>query len=157
MKVIRGSVIQSAADVFAASTIETGLGVTDQKTLWKLIGLEVEWYNGINLVAKPNWMGGACLTRDSAKTAFLDSEVISKVTWAAHAGVAPAAVQGLPFDTTKRDIFVDQPLVANSKIYIVAISATTALVNQFRYKLYIEEMKVTELEFLKAQTGYCLC
>jgi len=157
IKVIKGFVTQTGNDVLTIGTIDTGLGITDQRTLWNLVGMDLEWVNGLSLTAKPAWSAKGILTRDSAKVSFQDDEFLCQIDWAAHAGLAPAAVQALRFEHIKRHVFIEENLVANSKLYVVAASSLTALANQLRYRVFVEERKVTELEFLKAQTGYCVC
>jgi len=157
-KIIKGSVTQSAVDTATFGEIATGLGVVDQKTLWRLIGLDIEWSNGSSLVAKPNYSVVGVLTRDLAKSSFLDDEVIARGLWSAHGGVGSITpAQAYEFDQVRRDVMLTEVLVANTKIFFGAISQGSGLANTMRYRLYVEEMKVSELEFLKAQTGYCVC
>jgi len=157
IKSISGSVVQGSNDGAVIYQIDTGLGVLDQKTLWRIVGFEAEWVNATAITAKAAWIVKAILTRDSAKLVFTDNEFMGQIAWAANAGVAPTAVQALPLEPIKRNLLVDDQLMANSKFYLVLATSFTAVANNLRFKVYYEEMKVTELEFLKAQTGYCVC
>jgi hypothetical protein len=157
IKKVTGEVLQTGVDVLTTLTIPTNLGVIDQKTLWQLEAVSVEWANGLSVTAKPNWFASLIICRDPTKYNFLDEGVIAKISWAANAGLSPTAVQALPFESIKQDVLIEEPWVANSNLYAVALSQTSGLANRMRFKIFYKEVKVTELEFLKAQTGYCVC
>jgi len=157
MKVLKGTAVQQAVNTEKEIAIETGLGVVDQKTLWELVAIDVQWDTSMNQAAQASFAIIGTLTRATGKSAFLDDEVISTVNWTIAAGAAPVAVQGLFLPLVQRDIFVDKPLVANSKLFFIVESVRATVPVSLSYKLYYNENKVSELEFLKAQTGYCVC
>jgi hypothetical protein len=157
MLAVKGKVEQPAADGPITFDIETKLGVVDQKTLWELVGLEVQWDSSFTLSPVVNYVMTVVITRKPDKTDFLDGEVIGSISWSGNQGNATATNGAIPVEMIKRYDFIDRPQVANSHIFIVLQSGNTKLKNIAKFKLYYEEKKVSELEFIKAQSGYCVC
>ena len=155
IKIYKGSVVQTVLDTNVVATIDTGLGVTDQKTLWTLKAIDLEW--ATNMAAKQYFRVIASLTRDPAKFAFLDDSVIAREAWSAVAGPATPTGNAIVLPLQKRLILLDEPQVANSKVYMYLETVNTGQINRVNFRLYYEETKVSEIDFLKAQTGYCVC
>jgi hypothetical protein len=155
--IVKGRVSQQVSGQNQVVEIDTGLGVNDQKTLWELKTFEALWESGHGKIkgTEPWYLVQATLTRKPDKTEYLDSEVLSQLRWTAHGGSGVAGVL-VPFESLKRDDFTNSPWVANSKIYVVLL-AFVAETQELEYKLTYEEKKVSEVEFLKAQSGFCVC
>lgn len=145
---------QDVADTDKVITIDTGLGVKDQKTVWELVAIDVHWANA-EFIQQKNHKVSGILTRKIDKLSFLDGEVIGAVRWGVYnGGNSGGAVQ---LESVIRHEFIERPWVANSHIYFGVVTVNTILKNQLEARLYYEEKKVSELEFIKAQSGYCVC
>jgi hypothetical protein len=154
--IVKGQLVQPGVSQDAVFEIDTGLGVLDQKTLWEIIAFEALWKSVGSVSGTEQWyMVQAALTRKPEKIDYLDSEVISAIRWTANGG-SGAAGDLIPFESLKRDLLIDKPWVANSKIYVV-LTGWVANVQTIQFKIAYEEKKVSEVEFLKAQSGYCIC
>jgi len=155
--IVRGSIVQGVVDEIVELVIPTELGVVDQKTIWILKELQVQWAGMENIQsrASQNLYGVITLSRRTQKHHFLDGELLAMIDWTCLQASANGG--GMTYvDALKRYIFPDQPGVANSSLFIRC--ATNSLAQStFNYRLFYELAKVSELDFIKMQSGYCVC
>lgn len=150
--ILKGKLKQGAVNAVVNNAVETGLGKIDQKTLWELVKFETYWNSaaqaGAGYTATCDMQ--ITITRKADKFDFLDGEVIAQQRYVVD---KPGGGQ---IQATGETDLIELPWVANSHIYFV-LQAAAAAVQEVSYKLYYREKKVTELEFIKAQSGYCVC
>lgn len=162
MKWINGVIQQSAADTSAVLEISTSLGVIDQRTVWEILGCQILW-DGIGGIAAEGgsyWLTwNLCATSDGAN--FGDPHEIMREMYQYYALAASDAAQDVKTVLDIRPIreteLIAPFLFAGSKLFMNLYSGGTGISNKVRFKLFYEEKKVTELEFLKIQAGYCVC
>jgi len=158
-EIIRVNLTQSVADANEFVAIDTGLGVADQKTIWSVVGFDVEWENCNEFVAGDNKLlvlkAGLTMKRD--KLGFLNPELIQLARWTGLQAGAPNGGNIVMIDSVQRIELLAPYKVANSTVYFGVHSFLTGLKNSLNLRLYYDIEKVSELDFLKIQSGYCVC
>lgn len=162
MKWIGGVLTQSAADTRTQIEIPTSLGVVDQRTIWEIYALDIYWtaVGGMNNVNNA-FSVGLVLSAVSTDTNYGDPGEI--IRWArnritASGGASPTASKtGETVDPISREELIIPYPYANTKLYLTLSSTATSAAQQIRYKLFYEEKKVSEVEFFKLQSGFCVC
>jgi len=161
MKWIHGKVKQTANDTQTRVAIPTNLGVVDMRTVWELMAIEAYWTNYAAVSTIGVYSAEFILSAIDENTVFGDTAEIKRIPWGVQvkaAGATPVVQQTIfPFDFLKESELYTPFQFANANLYAGAKSTATGIMVEFDFKLYYEEKKVSELDFLKIQSGYCIC
>jgi hypothetical protein len=155
VKALRTTFSQAALNVSEQFHIDTGLGVTDQKTVWSLKGMKVRWRSigADNQNSAGMWLN---LSRKDGQMVadWNDPAFIDVVSWWWY---GTSATELRDVSAVREVIFDEEFLIANSKLSVMLETTSLDAKAVVDFRLYYEEVKVSEVEFLKLQAGYCLC
>lgn len=151
---VAGLILQDSADQKKTYTINTNLGILDQKTVWRLKGMHTYFQTSQSAAASAAWFIGVSLARKADKdlSSWSDESIIDTSVMFRH-----GAAGGTIFNPEMRMELVQDVLVANSQLFLTLQSGQTGIANAVQFRLFYEETKVSELEFLRAQAPYCVC
>lgn len=162
MKWLGQRITQTAVDAATTVKLATSLGQIDQRTIWEIIGIEAVWVS-FGVIPATAFVGelNLLLKAVDVVTNFYSQEEIARINFAWNSksgGATPTNGRNAENVNIIREKELFMPFqFANSEIVVSLQSTNTGVANTMDFRIYYEEKKVTELEFLKVQAGYCSC
>jgi len=149
MGIKRIKVTQGGADTFTATAIDTNL-TSDGKIGWLITKVKAFWENGYSAAAADQTIS-AILASQATVTTPVDTEELARVNWAVAntAGVAVA----YPVELQKEIMAAPDRVTVQPTLYAQVSSATTGLTNVMYFEIEYDEVKLSEVEFLRLLVG----
>jgi len=149
MPIIRTKVTQTGADTFTAVAIDTNLS-SEGKVGWVIKSLKAFWENGYTAAASDQTISGIIASQATVTTPS-DPEELVRVNYAVAntGGVAVA----YPLELQKKVDAAEDRVTVQPTLYAQLSSVTTGLTNVMYLELEYEEVRMTELEFLRLLIG----
>jgi len=154
------TVTQTAIDTLTNVTVETGLGITDTTTVWK-INLALVRFAEMDLYpAFVNWEVSASIRQTASDLTIEDRALVAKggykIVSSAGAGTAQPS-NGLVLDKiVQMKIFPDD-LIAGSQIFLSLNSIDTGIINSAVFRFDYDLVKVSALEYQRLLNQACVC
>jgi len=149
MPILRQKVTQTGADTFTVAAIDTNLS-SEGKVGWAIKSLKAFWENGYTAAAADQTIS-AIIASQATVTTPSDPEELARVNYAiANTGGVAVAY---PIDLQKKIDAAEDRVTVQPILYAQVSSVTTGLTNVMYFELEYEEVRMSELEFLRLLIG----
>lgn len=150
MAILRGTLIQSAANTFTQDTIDTNLS-TDLKSGWEITGFRC-WASTLYTEATTaDYTLAAVLSTQATTVTTLDeSEEIARIQWANNFTTASVAY---PVEPIKMAEMLETRLTVQPQIYFGIDSTGLTAAARIYYEFSYNIVKLTEIEVMRLLVG----
>ena len=147
--VLKKLVTQSANDTFTQAAIPTYIEANG-KSGWQINAIEAYWVDGIS-VAAGDWKLNAIVSVQDSVTTFADDEEIGRLSWGMQntAGVAVA----VPLEPLRGMALLTPRITVQPYIYAGVESSGTSQANDVIFRIYYEQVKLSDGEVVKMLLG----
>lgn len=152
--IVKGSLLQSGANVFTAGTVETNLQI-DGKSGWLISGFRV-FNESVQKNTPADMRINVALSTIATQTAMNSLDEIARVTWSLQYDAGTSATTttiAVSHDLIKTAVFLEPRLTVQPQIYVQISSEGSGQVSQIYYEINYDLVKLTDVELLRLMVG----
>lgn len=150
MSIVRGTLIQSAANTFTQATIDTNISI-DGKFGWEITGFKVYASTLYTEVTTADYELEALLaTQATTVTTMNQAEEIARVEWANNFSTAAVAY---PVEPIKMALMLESRATVQPQIYVGINSTGLTAAARIYYEISYDIIKLSELEVMRLLVG----
>lgn len=147
---IRTQINQSAIDLRRVVELDTGITL-DGKSGWNIKAARAHWFNAQSCPINSDFVLTVGLSTTPAPTTFDSSDQILAVDWA---NINQALSAGSTLIERYKSVVLFEPrITVQPKLFLFCESSVTGLANQTYLELWVEPVKLTDLEVMRLYAG----